>query len=121
MVFVDCWQIGLQSGFSLTKIQCVTQDSRNVRMAWDECYELNLSGRCFRNNNILSYYINSNKIMVKQDSVVKLSNFVVPCSEKESKADCGFLESYRAMSAYSRKGMDGLFDQENKKSCLVLR
>ena len=54
--------------------------------------------------------------MVKQDSVAKLSNFVVPCSEKESKADCGFLESYRAMPAYSRKGMDGLFDQGTKRA-----
>ena len=48
--------------------------------------------------------------MVKQNSVVKLSNLVVPCAGKESKAGCGYLESYRVMPAYSRKGMDALFD-----------
>ena len=48
--------------------------------------------------------------MVKQDSVVKLSNLVVPCAGNESKAGCGHLESYRVKPAYSRKGMDALFD-----------
>ena len=48
--------------------------------------------------------------MVKLDSVVKLSNLVVPCAGKESKAGCGYLESYRAMRAYSRERMDAFFD-----------
>ena len=38
--------------------------------------------------------------MVKQDSVVKLSSFVVPCAEKESKAGRGYLKSYKVMPAY---------------------
>ena len=59
--------------------------------------------------------------MVKQDSVVKLRNLVVPCARKESKAGCGYLESYRVMPAYSRERMDAIFDYGNKKSCLVLR
>ena len=37
--------------------------------------------------------------MVKQDSVVKLSNLVVPCAIKESHASTFFME-----------GMDELFD-----------
>ena len=41
--------------------------------------------------------------MVKEESVVKLSNLAPPCSGKESKASCGYLESYRAMPAYSRR------------------
>ena len=48
--------------------------------------------------------------MVKQDFVVKLSNLVVPCAGKESKAGCGYLESYKVMPAYSREGIDTLFD-----------
>ena len=48
--------------------------------------------------------------MVKQNSVVKLSNLVVPYVGKESKASCGYLESYRLKPAYSREGMDALFD-----------
>ena len=48
--------------------------------------------------------------MVKQGSVVKLSNIVVPCVGKENKAGCGYLKSYRFMPAYSREGMDALFD-----------
>ena len=48
--------------------------------------------------------------MVKQDSVVKLSNLVDPCARKVSEAGCGYLESYRVMSAYSREPMDALFD-----------
>ena len=41
--------------------------------------------------------------MVKQDSAVKLCSLVVPCAIKESKAGCGYLESYRVISAYSRE------------------
>ena len=48
--------------------------------------------------------------MVKQDSVVKLSNIVVPCAGKESKDDFGYLKSYRVMPTYSREGMDALFE-----------
>ena len=48
--------------------------------------------------------------MAKQDSVVKLNDLVVSCAGKESKAGCGYLKSYRVMPAYSREGMDALFD-----------
>ena len=48
--------------------------------------------------------------MVKQDSVVKLRNLLVPCARKENKAGCGYLESYRVMPAYSRERMDAIFD-----------
>ena len=58
--FVDCRQIGLQSRFMLTKIQCITQKSHDARMTQDACLELNLSERCLRNNKILSYRINRN-------------------------------------------------------------
>ena len=59
--------------------------------------------------------------MAEQDSVVKLSDLVVSCAGKESKAGCGYLKSYRVMPAYSREGMDALFDSGNKKNCLVLK
>ena len=48
--------------------------------------------------------------MFKQDSVVKLSNLVVPRAEKERKAGDGYVKSYRAMPVYSRKRIDALFD-----------
>ena len=48
--------------------------------------------------------------MVKQDSIVKLSNIMVPCAGKENKAGCGYLKSYRVMPAYSREVMHALFD-----------
>ena len=48
--------------------------------------------------------------MVKQDSVVKLSNIVVPRVRKGSKAGCGYLKSHRVMPAYSREGTDALLD-----------
>ena len=36
VAFVDCCQISLQSRFLLIKTQCVTQNSRNARMAQDD-------------------------------------------------------------------------------------
>ena len=58
--------------------------------------------------------------MVKQGSVVKLNNLVVPCARKESKDSRGYLKSYRVVPAYSREGMYALFDAGNKKSRLAL-
>ena len=48
--------------------------------------------------------------MVILDSVVKLSNSVVPYAGKESKAGCGYRKSYKVIPAYSKEGMDALFD-----------
>ena len=43
--------------------------------------------------------------MVKQDSVVKLSNLVVPSARKESKAAGGYLKSYNRVIPTAWKWM----------------
>ena len=53
--------------------------------------------------------------MVKQDSGVKLSNLLVPCAGKESKAGCGYLGSCRVMPAYSREGIMRYSTMETKR------
>ena len=71
----------------------------------DGCQQLNLLGSCFRKNKILSYHIIHNTTMVKQDSVVKLSNLVVPSARKESKAAVGYLKSYNRVMPTAWKWM----------------